>query len=172
MTEIDDEANANDESRRVRGTLRRAPGRTQEKNGAGGSGRRGCRSGGIQSRNYVGILSWRSSSEGRGRGFGPHHNPWIVGVPRVHLPPYGEPPEDKRSRLQAERDFRWSMVQLLRASRKRRDENKPARLIPERPSMWELYEWFKARGELAYFYAYVCPRSWLKFDPRGIGSGP
>jgi hypothetical protein len=51
------------------------------------------------------------------------------------------------------------MCQLLRDGRKHRDENKPPRLIAGRPStMWELYQWYKARGELAYFYANIALR--------------
>jgi hypothetical protein len=70
----------------------------------------------------------------------------------------GERPEDRRSRLREESDFRRFMDQLLRDARKHRDENRPGRLMAERPSLWELYQWFKARGELSYYYANICPR--------------
>lgn len=94
-----------------------------------------------------------------GRGFVERHNPRSVTATRIHVPPSKERREDRRARRQEERDFLRFMHQILRDARKRRDENKPARLILERPStMWELYQWFMARGELAYYYANIAPK--------------
>jgi hypothetical protein len=152
-------ANVTDEGRSLRRTLYREAGRTNKLNrkGAGRTGGRGA--GGTRIRSSPPTTVGKDSIAGRGRGSVRSHNPRSVLLPRVHSPPAAARPEDMRSRIQEERDFRRFMYQLLRDGRKHRDEDKPARLIAERPStMWELYQWFKARGELAYFYANIAPK--------------
>jgi hypothetical protein len=45
---------------------------------------------------------------------------------------------------------------MMRQHRKP-DSNKAA--LPERPtSQWEIYQWFKARGELAFYYRHIAPK--------------
>jgi hypothetical protein len=52
------------------------------------------------------------------------------------------------------------MKLLLREARRRHPDDDPhaGRAVQRPTSMWELYQWFKARGELAYYYANIAPK--------------
>jgi hypothetical protein len=75
---------------------------------------------------------------------------FVLKVPR-HLPLRPLPPSPPRQE--------WNVIQWLDQWERARAQNGVPSVIgrPERPStMIELYEWFKGRGELEYFFANIC----------------